>query len=373
MKGMDMRQRTALFLVLAMLCGVALCACADRSASEDAEPEETATPEATITPEPTPAPTPETTEEPTPEPTPEPLRVMITMDLEDVKVGMGRTLQLHAEAENAVDIRWEFINWDGSDVIDAQNDRAQYFVQNNSMSGYNSNTLTIKVVSGNIDGWRVRAVFIGEDGSTVETTAAYVACGRNLAGDVLWDGETVIYDGSGGEVDPDSVKPQDVPATPAPAAPTSSGTVTPTPAPASAATPTPKPAATPTPKPPQGSTPTATPKPAGCSHNWKAETKTVHHDAVTEQVWVVDKAAWDEAISGGYVCNACGYKESRLSDSFDDHLYTHNPPSGYHAEDSKTVHHNEEGHYETRIIAGAYDETITTGYVCVICGEHRSA
>ena len=32
---------------------------------------------------------------------------------------------------------------------------------------------------------------------------------------------------------------------------------------------------------------------------------TIHHDAVTEQVWVVDKGAWTETVTTGYQCS-CG-------------------------------------------------------------------
>lgn len=37
----------------------------------------------------------------------------------------------------------------------------------------------------------------------------------------------------------------------------------------------------------------------------KVQVGTKHHDAVTKQVWVVDKAAWDETVTTGYQCS-CG-------------------------------------------------------------------
>lgn len=37
----------------------------------------------------------------------------------------------------------------------------------------------------------------------------------------------------------------------------------------------------------------------------KVQVGTNHHDAVTKQVWVVDKAAWDETVTTGYQCS-CG-------------------------------------------------------------------
>ena len=35
-------------------------------------------------------------------------------------------------------------------------------------------------------------------------------------------------------------------------------------------------------------------------HTAQVQTGTIHHDAVTQQVWVVDQAAWDETVIVGY-------------------------------------------------------------------------
>lgn len=40
--------------------------------------------------------------------------------------------------------------------------------------------------------------------------------------------------------------------------------------------------------------------------NQRVQTDTIHHDPVTEQVWVVDQSAWDEVIVTGYYCRICG-------------------------------------------------------------------
>lgn len=45
-----------------------------------------------------------------------------------------------------------------------------------------------------------------------------------------------------------------------------------------------------------------------CGGGWKigsVQVGTQHHDAVTKQVWIVDKAAWDETVITGYKCS-CG-------------------------------------------------------------------
>ena len=39
--------------------------------------------------------------------------------------------------------------------------------------------------------------------------------------------------------------------------------------------------------------------------NQRVQTDTIHHDAATEQVWVVDAAAWEEQVVTGFRC-ACG-------------------------------------------------------------------
>ena len=37
----------------------------------------------------------------------------------------------------------------------------------------------------------------------------------------------------------------------------------------------------------------------------KIQTGSIHHDAVTQQVWV-DEPAYDEVVTRGYVCSVCG-------------------------------------------------------------------
>ena len=47
----------------------------------------------------------------------------------------------------------------------------------------------------------------------------------------------------------------------------------------------------------------------GWHTEWKkvqTGTNTITHDAIYEQKWVVDKAAWTEKVLSGYKCNSCG-------------------------------------------------------------------
>ena len=165
-------------------------------------------------------------------------------------------------------------------------------------------------------------------------------------------------------------------------------------------------------------TPTTSPTPTTTAHthNWVAVTKTVHHDAVTSQVWKEDSAAWDETVvtkaawdeqvlsQAAYdepvydmqeVCNVCGYVYP-LDVDFNDAYYYHavvDPGDGggyymvqvqtgtvhhdavyttvHHDAETTVVHHDATGHYETVVTQAAWDETVTTGYKCSGCGATK--
>lgn len=193
----------------------------------------------------------------------------------------------------------------------------------------------------------------------------------------------------------------------------SSATVAPTAA--TTATPTTSPTPTTT------QTPTAAPTTTAHTHNWVAVTKTVHHDAVTSQVWKEDSAAWDETVvtkaawdeqvlvheaydeqvlvSEAYdepvygrvaICNACGHEFWDPNDDIDVHMHQ-GCWSSWHGENRQvgtthhdavyntvhhdavytTVHHEATGHYETVVTQAAWDETVTTGYKCSGCGATK--
>ena len=162
-------------------------------------------------------------------------------------------------------------------------------------------------------------------------------------------------------------------------------------------------------------TPTA-PTTTAHTHNWVAVAKTVHHDAVTSQVWKEDSAAWDETVvtkaawdeqvlsQAAYdepvydmqeVCNVCGYVYP-LDVDFNDAYYYHavvDPGDGggyymvqvqtgtvhhdavyttvHHDAETTVVHHEATGHYETVVTQAAWDETVTTGYKCSGCGATK--
>ena len=175
---------------------------------------------------------------------------------------------------------------------------------------------------------------------------------------------------------------------------------------------------------------TAAPTTTAHTHNWVAVTTTVHHDAVTSQVWKEDSAAWDETvvtkaawdeqrlvqdaydenvmISDAYdepvygwvgICNACGYV-FQPGDDVGVHMAAgcwsswHDEwrPTGevihhdavyqtvhhdavyqtvHHDAETTVVHHDATGHYETVVMQAAWDETVVTGYTCSGCGATK--
>lgn len=48
---------------------------------------------------------------------------------------------------------------------------------------------------------------------------------------------------------------------------------------------------------------------AGYSSDWKqvqVGTNKIYHDAIYQDKWIIDKAAWDETVTTGYKCSGCG-------------------------------------------------------------------
>lgn len=174
---------------------------------------------------------------------------------------------------------------------------------------------------------------------------------------------------------------------------------------------TPETTGVPTTKAPETTAPTTT----AHTHAWVPVTNTVHHDAVTRQVWKEDTAAWDEnvlvqdawdenvlvqdawdepIIAEVDICNVCGYVYpiGASGDDYDYHALV-NPGDGggwytearqvgtthhdavyntiHHDAVYQTVHHEATGHYETVVDQDAWDETVTTGYKCSGCGATK--
>lgn len=140
---------------------------------------------------------------------------------------------------------------------------------------------------------------------------------------------------------------------------------------------------------------TSTPDTPSHTHNWKpVYGSPIHHKAVThdEDRWVVDKAAWDEAVYKiVYICNNCKVGncercknlgitnfEYDSGAALDEHQYGCLDDGGSCMFNTKVkrldhyIHHDEEGHYETVTIVDkeAWDEPVIDHYECN-CGETK--
>ena len=117
---------------------------------------------------------------------------------------------------------------------------------------------------------------------------------------------------------------------------------------------------------------TAKPSTPAHTHNYNIPiTKTVHHDAITHQETKVIKAAYDEPIyESRYICNNCGFSTTD-GGTIADHI-TDVCDSGYHVSkvQSGTKHHDAVTETVTVVDRAAYDEQVTTGYRCS-CGATK--
>lgn len=120
------------------------------------------------------------------------------------------------------------------------------------------------------------------------------------------------------------------------------------------------------------------------THSWVEQFKTVHHDAVYEDRYVVDQAAYDEQVPKYetvevMICNKCG-TTMRSASELNAHI-------GYHAGLGETIswredwvqelvgydiiHHDEVGHTERVLVKAAWDEKVSNGYKCSGCGKTK--
>ena len=115
-------------------------------------------------------------------------------------------------------------------------------------------------------------------------------------------------------------------------------------------------------------------------HTWALVTETVHHEAVTEQVKVIDQPGTEGHFEGGtysvVVCR-CGL-EFRTGDEFLAHqqgaenLDLHGGYTSSVRSDQVWVEGTPEiSHVETVTLRDAWDEELVTGEVCTSCGAVR--
>lgn len=110
------------------------------------------------------------------------------------------------------------------------------------------------------------------------------------------------------------------------------------------------------------------------THNWVAQTKTVHHDAVTVHhdavtVWV------EPTYKTHSICSACGADITGNEDSHIENSLINGDGTCWHYYMTDMV--DQEGYWKTtqaaydETVQAAYDETVTTGYKCSSCGATK--
>lgn len=136
----------------------------------------------------------------------------------------------------------------------------------------------------------------------------------------------------------------------------------------------------------------STPDTPSHEHNWEPVYDYIYHEAVRENVWVVDKAAWEEPVyKTVYICLQCehgecsvckerGVEQAEFSSSQERRAHQYDcQDNGGNCMNSTNrkkivdyIHHDEEGHYEPVTISEAYTEKKLVGYRCSSCGETKS-
>lgn len=118
------------------------------------------------------------------------------------------------------------------------------------------------------------------------------------------------------------------------------------------------------------------------THNWVPVTTVVHHDEEGHWENVLVSEAWTEEVPiyeerEVMICNGCGADLTNLSESdFEDHIFQSG--HGSWREEWKQVQVgtnkiNYDAVYDKKWVVdkAAWDETVTTGYRCSICGETK--
>lgn len=117
------------------------------------------------------------------------------------------------------------------------------------------------------------------------------------------------------------------------------------------------------------------------THNWVAQTKTVHHDAVYNTVHhdaEYTTKHHDAVYKGVCICNNCGAQFDNES-AFGEHSQTHffDGCQSYHTANVVIQEAYDEtvlvkdAYDEQVLVRAAWDETVTTGYKCSSCGATK--
>ncbi len=117
------------------------------------------------------------------------------------------------------------------------------------------------------------------------------------------------------------------------------------------------------------------------SHDWVAQYKTVHHDAVTQTQTVVDQAAYDEPVYstrtvtklkvGDRIFNSAEEASAAICQEGYGCKWFSTGVEVQEQYQSGTTHHDAITHQEQVVVQDAYDEQVLTGYKCSECGKTK--
>ncbi len=109
------------------------------------------------------------------------------------------------------------------------------------------------------------------------------------------------------------------------------------------------------------------------THNWVAQTTTVHHDATGHYETKVVEEAWDEPVYENHTVCTCGYDfTTNGGGQMEYHLFELGHSYGTQSVQVGTNHHDAVTKEEWVQDSAACDETVTTGYRCSSCGATKS-
>ena len=126
-------------------------------------------------------------------------------------------------------------------------------------------------------------------------------------------------------------------------------------------------------RPEVSSKPKPSPAPTPHVHNWQPVYEVIHTEAQGHYETIIIEDGWDEVQYGtGYICSVCGAGFSDPG-SAASHLAEHDYEGSYYQSTVQigTVHHDAVTEQQWVIDKGEETESVLTGYRCQECGEEK--
>ena len=104
------------------------------------------------------------------------------------------------------------------------------------------------------------------------------------------------------------------------------------------------------------------------THQWVAQTETIHHEASGHYETKTVQAAYEEPVYEYHVfCNTCG---ADVTTNAQEHEAVHNAGFSSRKIQTGSIHHDAVTQ-QVWVDEPAYDEVVTRGYVCSVCGAAK--